>query len=79
MAEPKTKKTNASVEDFLSGVADQRKRQDCFVLVDLIREVTGSEPSMWGDSIVGCGGYRSPTAPMSMNGLSRVSLPASRA
>ncbi len=58
MAEPKTKKTNASVEDFLHGVADQRKRQDCFVLVDLMREITGSEPSMWGDSIVGFGGYR---------------------
>ena len=58
MAEPKTRKTDASVEDFLHGVADVRKRQDCFVLVDLMREVTGSEPSMWGDSIVGFGGYR---------------------
>lgn len=57
MAEPKTRKTNASVEDFLNSVADQRKRQDCFVLVDLMREITGSEPSMWGDSIVGFGGY----------------------
>ena len=58
MAEPKTKKTNASVEDFLNGVADVRKRQDCFVLVDLMREISSSEPSMWGDSIVGFGGYR---------------------
>ena len=57
MPEPKTKKTEASVEDFLNSVADQRKRQDCFVLVDLMREITGSEPSMWGDSIVGFGGY----------------------
>jgi hypothetical protein len=58
VAEPKTRKTTASVEDFLNGVADERKRQDCFVLVDLMREITGSEPSMWGDSIVGFGGYR---------------------
>ena len=58
MAEPKTRKTNASVDDFLNSVADQRKRQDCFVLVDLMREITGSEPSMWGDSIVGFGGYQ---------------------
>jgi hypothetical protein len=57
VAEPKTKKTNASVEDFLNTVADQRKREDCFVLMDLMREITGSEPSMWGDSIVGFGGY----------------------
>lgn len=57
MAEPKTRKTDASVEDFLHGVADVRKRQDCFVLVDLMRKVSGSEPSMWGDSIVGFGSY----------------------
>jgi hypothetical protein len=58
VAEPKTKRTTASVADFLNSVADERKRQDCFVLVDLMREITGSEPSMWGDSIVGFGGYR---------------------
>ena len=58
MAEPKTKKTDASVEAFLNGVADERKRQDSFVLVELMRDVTGSEPSMWGDSIVGFGGYQ---------------------
>ena len=58
MAEPKTKKNDASVEAFLNGFADERKRPDCFVLVDLMREITGSEPSMWGDSIVGFGGYR---------------------
>ena len=58
MAEPKTRKTNASVEDFLNSVADQRKRQDCFDLMELMREISGSEPSMWGDSIVGFGGYQ---------------------
>lgn len=58
VAEPKTKKTNASVDDFLHTVADQRKREDCFVLVDLMRAATGSEPAMWGDSIVGFGGYQ---------------------
>jgi len=58
VAEPKTRKTNASVEAFLNGVADEHKRQDSFVLVELMREITGSEPSMWGDSLVGFGGYR---------------------
>ncbi len=58
MAELKTKKNDASVEAFLNSVADERKRQDCFTLADLMREITGSEPSMWGDSIVGFGGYR---------------------
>ena len=58
MGEPKTKPTGADVAAYLNGVADERKRQDCFVLVDLMREITGSEPSMWGDSIVGFGGYQ---------------------
>ena len=59
MAEPKTKKNDASVEAFLNSVADERKRQDSFTLVDLMRDITGSEPSMWGDAIVGFGGYLS--------------------
>jgi hypothetical protein len=58
VAEPKTRKTNASVETFLNGIADEHKRQDSFVLMELMREITGSEPSMWGDSIVGFGGYQ---------------------
>ena len=59
MAEPKTKKNDASVEAFLNSVADERKRQDSFTLVELMREITGSEPAMWGDAIVGFGGYLS--------------------
>lgn len=31
MAEPKTQLTGASVEDFLNGVADEKKRRDCFI------------------------------------------------
>jgi hypothetical protein len=58
MAELKTRKSDASVEAFLNDIADDRKRQDCFELLDLMRDITGSEPSMWGDSIVGFGGYR---------------------
>ena len=58
MAELKTKKNDASVEEFLISAADERKRADCYALLDLMREVTGDEPSMWGDSIVGFGSYR---------------------
>jgi len=59
VAEPKTQKNDASVEAFLNSVADERKRQDSFVLVDLMRDITGAEPAMWGDAIVGFGGYLS--------------------
>ncbi|MGD2147395.1 MAG: DUF1801 domain-containing protein [Anaerolineae bacterium] len=57
MAEPKTKKTDASVEGFLNAVQDERKREDSFAVLDLMREATGEEPAMWGPSIVGFGSY----------------------
>lgn len=58
MAELKTQKTGASVEDFLNGVPDEKKRQDSFAILELMRGVTGQEPAMWGLSIVGFGSYR---------------------
>lgn len=57
MAELKTRPNDASVVDFLNGVADDRKREDCRTLVQLMSEATGAEPKMWGDSIVGFGTY----------------------
>lgn len=58
MAELKTKKNDASVEDFLNGIPDEKKRQDSFAILALMKEVTQAEPKMWGDSIVGFGQYR---------------------
>jgi hypothetical protein len=55
MAENKTVPTDQSVEDFLNSIEDERKRTDSFTLVDLMREVTGVAPRMWGGSIVGFG------------------------
>ena len=57
MAELKTKPNDQSVEAFLNSVADDKKRQDCFTILELMREVTQTEPKMWGDSIVGFGRY----------------------
>jgi hypothetical protein len=57
MAELKTKPNDQSVEVFLNGVADEKKRQDCFTIHELMKQVTGSEPRMWGDSIIGYGNY----------------------
>ena len=58
MAALKTQTNDASVEAFLDAVPDEKKRQDSFAIVELMREVTGFEPAMWGDSIVGFGSYR---------------------
>lgn len=57
MAELKTKPNDASVEAFLNGITDARKRRDALALLTLMREVTQSEPVMWGSSIVGFGSY----------------------
>jgi hypothetical protein len=53
----KTQKNDASVEAFLNSVENERKRADSFAILELMREVTGEEPAMWGDSIVGFGSY----------------------
>jgi hypothetical protein len=55
--EVKTKVNDASVEDFLNAVADEGKRQDCFEILKLMKQVTNEEPKMWGASIVGFGSY----------------------
>lgn len=55
MAENKTKANDSSVEEFLNAVPDEKKRADAFRLLQIMREVTGEEGRMWGDSIVGFG------------------------
>ncbi|KPK94327.1 MAG: hypothetical protein AMJ88_04105 [Anaerolineae bacterium SM23_ 63] len=58
MTQIKTQKTDSSVEEFLNSVTNEKKREDSFAILELMREVTGEEPSMWGTSIVGFGAYR---------------------
>lgn len=57
MAELKTQVTKASVEKFLEGVRDERKRQDCYEILRIMKKATKAEPKMWGTSIVGFGDH----------------------
>jgi len=57
MAENKTKVTEASVESYLSAIADEGRRKDCQALARLITRATKQKPKMWGTSIVGFGSY----------------------
>lgn len=57
MAELKTKPTAQSVDAYLKGIQDERKRHDAFTLTALMQKVTRHEPKMWGSSIVGFGTY----------------------
>ena len=58
MAELKTKPTEQSVTEFLNRIPDAQRREDCFAVAKIMQEITGSEPKMWGPSIVGFGSYR---------------------
>jgi len=57
MAEPKTKKTTASVTAFIERVEDPQKRVDAKELLNIFKKATGMKPAMWGEAIVGYGSY----------------------
>ena len=57
MADQKTKPTQQSVQDFLDKIENEQVRDDCYALIKLMKKATGSEPKMWGPSIIGFGKY----------------------
>ena len=57
MAELKTKVTNASVDKFLQGIKDEKKRRDCHQILKIMKKATKAEPKMWGTGIIGFGDY----------------------
>ena len=57
MAELKTQKTDASVQAFLDAVEHPTRREDSYAILEMMREITGAEPAMWGPSIVGFDAY----------------------
>jgi len=57
MSSNKTVKSDASVENFINSVDNEQKRRDSWDMIALMKEITGSEPKMWGNSLVGFGQY----------------------
>jgi len=57
MTEQKTKPTAQSVEDFISKIENEQVRDDCYILIKLMKKITGSKPVLWGPSIIGFGKY----------------------
>lgn len=51
----KTTPTDASADDVIAAVADERRRTDAQQALALMREVTGAEPVVWGSSMIGFG------------------------
>ena len=57
MAQSKTQATSVDVMDFLTAVEPDRRREDGLRLNEILQEVTGWSPRMWGPSIIGYGEY----------------------
>lgn len=55
MTQNKTQPTSASVDDFIAGIENPRRRADALAALKIYKEVTGLPPVMWGPSIVGFG------------------------
>lgn len=45
------------VEAFLNNVENEQRRSDSFKVLEIMKEVSGEKPIMWGNSIIGFGSY----------------------
>lgn len=57
MSENKTKPTDKNVQEFLESIEPPQKREDSFTLLALMKEITGEEAQMWGETMIGFGSY----------------------
>jgi hypothetical protein len=57
MAENKTVPTKKSVTEFIKSISDKVKQQDSYTLIEMLRNITGYDPVMWGSAIIGFGTY----------------------
>lgn len=58
MSDLKTTRHDGDVIAFIESVDNERRKRDSFVVLELMRDVTGQEPEMWGPAIVGFDSYR---------------------
>jgi len=57
MAKLKTQITNQPVLDYVEAISHEKRQKDACVVLDMMKEITGMEPRMWGPSIIGFGSY----------------------
>lgn len=57
MTENATQPTDASVDAFIDSVEHAGRREDAKVLLEMFTRLTGEQPVMWGDAMVGFGKY----------------------
>ena len=57
MTANKTTQNENPVEEFINSVDNEQKRRDSWDMIALMKKITGCEPKMWGNSLVGFGSY----------------------
>lgn len=57
MADLKTRPNDASVDAFLRAVGDETKIKDCHKIMEIMQQITGYPPKLWGSGIIGFGSY----------------------
>jgi hypothetical protein len=55
VSQNKTVANDGDVMAFLNAVEPEKKREDAFIIKDMMEEVTGEPATLWGSSIVGFG------------------------
>lgn len=75
----KTRADGGDVAAYLTSIADDRRRTEATDVVGLMRDVTGTEPELWGDSIVGFGRQSYTTADGKVRDWFAVGLSARKA
>ena len=53
----KTVATDQSVQEFIDSVDNEVKKNDSLTLLDMMADITGRPPVMWGSSLIGFGTY----------------------
>lgn len=57
-AKNKTSENEQNPVEFLHQVDNTKRREDAFKMMEIMEEVVGEPPKMWGPSIVGFGRYK---------------------
>ena len=55
MSELKTKCNDSNVIDFINSVEHEGRKQDALEILNMMQQITGESPKMWGTSIIGFG------------------------
>lgn len=49
--------TDSDVSTFIAAIENQQRKKDSQAILELMQELTGKEPKIWGRNIVGFGKY----------------------